>query len=90
MKPPLILICRCEEVSMEQLETAYQSGSCTSRQLKMKTRATMGACQGRVCRRLVEAWLRAQDPHASLDAELLSCRPPIRPVSFGQLARGES
>lgn len=90
MKPSQLIVCRCEEVTMEQLESAYQTGSCTSRQLKMKTRATMGACQGRVCRRLVETWLHARNPNASYDVEQLSYRPPIRPITFGHLAKGES
>ncbi|WP_219838497.1 (2Fe-2S)-binding protein [Paenibacillus sp. R14(2021)] len=90
MKESSFIVCRCEEVTMEQLESAYQSGCCTSRQLKMKTRATMGACQGRVCRRLIETWLYEHDPKASPNAELLSCRPPIRPITFGCLAKGES
>ncbi|XID90303.1 (2Fe-2S)-binding protein [Paenibacillaceae bacterium WGS1546] len=82
-------ICRCEEVTLEQLEEAYDSGCHTARQLKMKTRVSMGACQGRVCRRLVEDWVHGRRPDAPRDAEQLSVRPPIRPVTFGQLAKGE-
>lgn len=89
MKPSSLILCRCEEVTIEQLEQAYESGSCTSRQLKMKTRATMGACQGRVCRHLVETWVQEKTPEAPRDSELLSYRPPIRPITFGQLAKGE-
>ncbi|WP_285889893.1 (2Fe-2S)-binding protein [Paenibacillus macerans] len=84
-----MVICRCEEVTLGQLEAAYESGCRTSRQLKMKTRAAMGACQGRVCRHLLEAWLHAKDPESPRNVELLAYRPPIRPVTFGQLARGE-
>lgn len=84
-----MVICRCEEVTLGQLEAAYESGYRTSRQLKMKTRAAMGACQGRVCRHLLEAWVHAQDPESPRNTELLAYRLPIRPVTFGQLARGE-
>jgi len=90
MKPTSLIVCRCEEVTIEQLEQAYRTGSCTSRQLKMKTRASMGACQGRVCRQLVEAWVHDKNPGSPRDVELLSYRPPIRPVTFGQLAKGEA
>lgn len=90
MKHSSLVICRCEEVTMGQLEEAYASGSCTSRQLKMKTRATMGACQGRVCRALVETWIHVKNPDDPRDAELLSYRPPIRPITFGQLAKDEA
>jgi bacterioferritin-associated ferredoxin len=84
-----LIVCRCEEVTMEQLEEAYQSGCCTARQIKMKTRATMGACQGRVCRQMLDAWVHLKNPQFPRDAEQLSYRPPIRPVTFGQLAKGE-
>lgn len=89
MKRPSMIICRCEEVTLAQLETAYGSGCHTSRQLKMKTRAAMGACQGRVCRHLLETWVHARNPESPRDPELLSHRPPVRPVTFGQLANGE-
>lgn len=81
-----LIVCRCEEVTLDQLEHAYISGATTSRQLKMKTRATMGACQGRVCRHLVNFWLEKKDPHATQGVEQLSYRPPIRLVTFGELA----
>lgn len=87
MEHASLFICRCEEVTMEQLEAAYRSGACTARQLKLKTRAAMGACQGRVCRYLLESWVQERDPRSPRDAELLSYRPPVRPVTFGQLAK---
>lgn len=89
MVEPTIIVCRCEEVTLDDLENAYDSGAVTSRQLKMKTRATMGACQGRVCRHLVETWIHHKDPHAPHSVEQLSYRPPIRPVTFGDLAEGD-
>ncbi|MEC0232930.1 (2Fe-2S)-binding protein [Paenibacillus kribbensis] len=85
-----LLVCRCEEVSLAQLEQACHMGADTVRQLKMATRVTMGACQGRVCRQLVETWFYSQYPAARREAELLSQRPPVRPVTFGQLAEGGS
>jgi len=85
-----VIICRCEEVTASQLEKAYESGCITTRQLKLKTRVTMGACQGRMCRHLTEAWLHLQNPAAVRDAELLSFRMPVRQITFGQLANGEA
>lgn len=86
----LLTICRCEEVTLKQLEEAYESGCRTSRQFKMKTRATMGACQGRVCRYLLETWVQAKNPPALPDPDMLPSRPPVRPVTFGQLAKEEA
>ncbi|GMA61911.1 (2Fe-2S)-binding protein [Alicyclobacillus fastidiosus] len=89
MSTSSLLICRCEEVRVEDLEKAYANGAVTSRQLKMNTRATMGACQGRVCRHLVEAWVHEMNPLAPYTTENLSYRPPVRPMTFGELAKGE-
>lgn len=89
MVEPTLIVCRCEEVTAETLEAAYDSGAVTSRQLKMKTRATMGACQGRVCRHLIEAWVHDKNTEAPHSIEQLSYRQPIRPVTFGDLAKGD-
>lgn len=84
-----LVVCRCEEVTLSQLEAAYSAGGSTPRQLKMQTRATMGACQGRVCRQLVDHFIHTKDPDGSRDATQLSYRQPVRPVTFGQLAEEE-
>ncbi|NHN32676.1 (2Fe-2S)-binding protein [Paenibacillus agricola] len=84
-----MIICRCEEVSVDQLEQAYHSGCITTRQLKMKTRVAMGACQGRICRHLVDSWMQLHNPTAGRDETLLSYRMPIRQVTFGQLAKDD-
>ncbi len=89
MKPEEFVVCRCEEVTLQQLEQAYAAGATSARELKMNTRASMGACQGRVCRGLVETWLEAKDPSCMHDVEQLSYRQPIRSITFGNLAEEE-
>lgn len=84
--PKDMVVCRCEEVTLSQLEAAYEAGGNTARQLKMQTRATMGACQGRVCRQLVDHFIHVKEPLSPREASQLSHRQPIRPVTFGQLA----
>jgi len=68
-----------------------EASATTSREVKMKTRATMGYCQGRICRHLVDAFMHR--PHVSNGlprvGERLSYRPPIRPITFGDLAKEE-
>lgn len=89
MKQSDFIVCRCEEVTLQQLEQAYAAGAKSARELKMNTRASMGACQGRVCRRLVETWLENKQPGTPHDVELLSYRQPIRSITFGSLAEEE-
>ena len=49
-----VLICRCEEVTEEEILKAIRSGCHTVAAVKRMTRAGMGACQGRTCGRLIE------------------------------------
>ena len=76
-----VVICRCEEVTLRELQEAIARGAATSRQLKLETRVGMGYCQGRTCRPLVEQ-LVPEEP----DSSSLTYRPPCRPITFGQLA----
>ncbi|WP_085506159.1 (2Fe-2S)-binding protein [Thalassobacillus devorans] len=82
------LVCRCEEVTYNELmETASRNG-CTARELKLRTRAGMGYCGGRTCRPLVQQITKKleQAPHTRVT---LKYQPPVRPISFGVLGGGE-
>ncbi|CAN5620573.1 hypothetical protein BH23CHL5_BH23CHL5_07530 [soil metagenome] len=43
-------LCRCEEVSFEQSIAAIAAGATTVDDLKRRTRAGMGLCQGAYCK----------------------------------------
>lgn len=47
-----IYVCRCEEVTEEMVRQAVRDGALTVDAVKKRTRAGMGFCQGRTCRRL--------------------------------------
>ena len=49
MKQEQMMICRCEEVTLETLLSTMQTYQCSSRELKLRTRAGMGRCQGGFC-----------------------------------------
>jgi sarcosine oxidase subunit alpha len=49
-----VIICRCEEVSLAHLLETFEQHPCSSRELKLRTRAGMGYCGGRTCRLLVD------------------------------------
>ena len=46
---PRPVICRCEEVSLGRLEAALADGASSIGEVKLRTRAGMGRCQGRYC-----------------------------------------
>jgi len=86
LNTPSFIVCRCEEVSLEQLQETAERYSCSSRELKLRTRAGMGYCGGRTCRLLVEKIVQeivreTPSPHLAP----LKYQPPVRPVSFQHL-----
>ena len=74
------LICRCEEVSREEIEKAIEEGAVTINEVKRFTRAGMGLCQGRTCRRLVERILSEKTGVPLSEIQPSTYRQPVRPV----------
>ena len=48
-----ILICRCEDITQQEVEDAIDSGITDPEELKRFLHVGMGPCQGRTCGRLV-------------------------------------
>lgn len=77
------LVCRCEEVTLGQLDAAARANSVSPRAIKSVTRAAMGLCQGTICRPLITELLRTRHGYRISNAGYpWSIRPPIRPVPF--------
>ena len=81
-----MLICRCEEVTEEEIRQAVRDGADTIAGVKRRTRAGMGLCQGHTCSKLV-ARIIAEETGEPL-AEILpaTARPPVRPLSVRVLS----
>ncbi|MFA6504992.1 MAG: (2Fe-2S)-binding protein [Treponemataceae bacterium] len=75
-------ICRCEEVTEKDIRDAIRAGANSVTEIKRWTRAGMGICQGRSCRRLVERILAEELRLKPEEVELSSFRQPVRPVSI--------
>ncbi len=78
-------ICRCEEVTEDEIRTAIRGGARSVKEIKRWTRSGMGICQGRTCRRLVERILAEELGLAPGEVESSSFRPPVRPVSLDSM-----
>jgi NAD(P)H-nitrite reductase large subunit len=81
-----LLICRCEEVALGEIEAAIDEGARTLDEVKRRTRAGMGLCQGKTCRRLVERILAENTGQKPADIQPSTYRPPVRPVELQALA----
>ncbi len=75
-------ICRCEEVTEKEIRDAIRAGARSVVEIKRWTRAGMGICQGRSCRRLVERILAEELGLKPEEIEISSFRQPVRPVSI--------
>lgn len=84
-----VIICRCEEVSLKEILEAIAEGARTVNEVKMRTRAGMGLCQGKTCRRLVSQILAQQTGQPLGEINPATFRPPVRPIPIGVLAAGD-
>lgn len=81
-----IILCRCEDLTREEILRCIEAGCRTIDEIKRVTRAGMGPCQGRTCRMLIAQELSAYY-HIPLEEVLMpTFRPPTKPISMGALA----
>ena len=78
------LVCRCEEVTVGQVLAAAGDGG--PNQVKAFTRAGMGPCQGRQCGYTVSHLLAGCQGKGVGEVGFFHIRPPLKPVSLGELA----
>ena len=81
-----IMICRCEDVTREQILQCIADGYETLDEIKRVTRAGMGPCQGRTCRNLIATELSRAFGVPMEDVLMTTFRPPVKPISLGALA----
>jgi NAD(P)H-nitrite reductase large subunit len=77
------LVCRCEDVTLNDLEDAIARGHTDIESLKRYTGFGTGWCQGKWCVALCARLLVARGGSAALP---ITPRPPVRPVRLGDLA----
>jgi NAD(P)H-nitrite reductase large subunit len=82
------IICRCEEVTLHEIQAAIDSGAITLDEIKKLTRAGMGLCQGRICSTLIIRLLseKSYDPKGCSPPH---SRPPVRPVKIKEYLEEE-
>jgi len=80
------IVCRCEDISEEDVIQAIEEGFTDIEELRKKLRIGMGPCQGRVCIQLVTRILERKTGKKITQIQLPTVRPPLVPVSLGTLA----
>jgi len=86
VRPAPTLVCRCEEIPIEEIAAALAAGAQTVNDIKWRTRAGMGLCQGIYCVPVIAAIVaQATDVPIGRVAPITT-RPPVRPLPLEALA----
>ncbi|NKB77536.1 MAG: NAD(P)-binding protein [Gammaproteobacteria bacterium] len=84
--PDEVVVCRCEEVTAGTIRGITKQGCMGPNQAKAFTRCGMGPCQGRMCSSTVEQIMAHELNRSVADIGRYRARPPIKPITLGELA----
>lgn len=74
------IICRCQDVTRQDIESALEEGCTTLEEIKRYLRIGMGTCQGRTCLPLAAQILAKEINKPLDDIEMPTSRPPLEPT----------
>jgi NADPH-dependent 2,4-dienoyl-CoA reductase/sulfur reductase-like enzyme len=80
------IVCRCEEITANQLNDAVAKGALGPNQAKAYLRCGMGPCQGRYCGLTVSEMIAAATAKSPQEIGYFRLRSPIKPVTLGEIA----
>ena len=80
------VVCRCEDVTEEQLRQAIREGHQTLEQIKRVLRTGMGHCQGRGCLRIIARLIEEETGFPASEQKMPTSRPPLKPLPLDLLA----
>ncbi len=82
----MTIICRCEDITEEEILKEIRNGCVTLEELKQHLRLGMGACQGRTCMPIVLRILAKETGKRVEEIDMPPHRPPVNPIPIGILA----
>lgn len=88
--PKRTFICRCEDVTLAEIDHAIELGMTKIEELKRYTGLGTGPCQGKECVGLLASVLCARGLADPDTVQPFTARPPTEPVTFGALAAAEA
>ncbi len=84
-----VIICRCEDVSLEDLTLKMEEGYTTFEDLKRILRVGMGPCQANTCAHLIQKELSKFLNKDMSEVSVHKVRPLTLGVTLDQLSRGD-
>ncbi len=83
-----VYVCRCEEVTLEEIDEWIDRGYDTVEELKRILRVGMGPCQGRGCQDILLREIGKKTGKPISEIAPATVRPPVKPIKVGLLADG--
>ena len=80
------IVCRCEEVTAQQVRDTTALGCQGPNQMKAFLRCGMGPCQGRMCGLTVTELIAEVRGVAPQSVGYFRLRPPVKPITLAELA----
>ena len=84
--PGRCFICRCEEIEKGEILNAIAEGAQSVNDVKRRTRAGMGVCQGAYCVSTIATMLVRERGVPIEQVVPMTARPPVRLVPLASLA----
>lgn len=82
------IICRCEDISLEEIQEVIDKGYTDMEEIKRITRCGMGQCQGRTCRSLLLTELAKATKTHPKDIKITKFRPPVKNIKMSVILGG--
>jgi bacterioferritin-associated ferredoxin len=82
----MIVVCRCEEITLDEIREWIDRGYDTFNELKRALRVGMGPCQGRGCQDIILREVSRRRGIPIDQVETGRVRAPSKPVKIGLLA----
>jgi thioredoxin reductase/bacterioferritin-associated ferredoxin len=79
------IVCRCEGITAGEIRRAIHEGTLNLNDIKKRTRTGMGYCQGTNCMPVVAAILTREYGAKPETIEMMTARPPSRPIPLSLL-----
>ncbi len=80
-----IIICRCEDLTLEDIRGTIKKGHHNPQVIKRLTRCGMGPCQGNTCRELLLKEVALATGKSVGELEMTTFRPPTKPIKVKSL-----
>ena len=85
----MVFVCRCEEITREEILAAIQDGATTITGIKARTHACMGLCQGRTCGRIISQMIAKECGKHPAEIKPRTSRSPVRTATISEFLKGE-